>query len=169
MVDRARMGPHARRPGRTAVTAVVRAGPPRTDVERTGGPAGGRREIACRCRRGGGGGVSAASAALLIRNVGFRQDERLARNPYDFLIRAKRDCRRQPAVGKFSDVNADDGKISVIERDNVRATNAGGSFRSVCVRVRAKAMEEFHGRRGWVKFTHTEAKFSVKSTGELHP
>src|SRR6267378_8477941 len=80
---------------------------------------------------------------LAVRNVALGVDQEIARQADNPLIRATASRRRQ-LPRRIRHVDADHGEVAIVELPNVRATPAGGGFRSAGVRVGAEAFDESH-------------------------
>jgi hypothetical protein len=87
------------------------------------------------------------SASLdLIGNIGLNENKHLAGDADNALVGPATSGWRQFRRGSVGDVNANDGKITIGEFKDVRATTATDGFRSVLVRVGAEPAKEYELR-----------------------
>lgn len=82
---------------------------------------------------------------VTVGDILFGVHQEIAREPDNTFIRATAGGRWQLGNGRRRDVDADDGKVAIVEFPYVRAATAGGGFRSIGVRIGADAFDEIHG------------------------
>ena len=81
-----------------------------------------------------------------VGNVGFCQDQRLARNPHNALIGTAAGTRRQMRHGLRRDIFANDGEVSGIEFEDVWAALQTRSEGAIRMRIGTESFVK-HARR----------------------
>lgn len=74
-----------------------------------------------------------------VRNLGFGEDERPAREFNDAFIRPATGVGRQIPGGFFGDIATNEREVAGFQLENVRAAMDARGLRPVCVRVRAES------------------------------
>lgn len=111
-----------------------------------------------------------ASALEILRNMGFRRDERLSRYSDDPLIRTTGCARRQLALDCGGDVSPYNGEVAIFKLEDIRAAGQRRGLRTARVRVRTNSSyrhdDKMRARQVIVKShvtTSPSGKFDVKS------
>ena len=78
-------------------------------------------------------------------DVGLGIHEDATRHTDDAFVRAAPGGGRQERLGRIGHVDADDGKIAILQLPNIRAIFQRGCPLAVGMRIRADSAEEVHG------------------------